>query len=143
MFSGDTRRAIQYFQIRENVAVMETKKKGIKTVLRQHKASWINWGTLQCNLHWIYEGRIGAENLCGTFNTTSIAAWLLEKGSVQLTRNQKTLTVSADNWIIILPGTHIQEFSADAEILSMRFDINWPDNRQLRGGPKNLYHRLS
>lgn len=110
---------------------MKTGKRGVTTILRQHEASWVNWGTLQCNLHWIYEGRIGNENLHGTFNTTSIAAWLLEKGTVRLTRNQQTQTVSPGNWIIILPGTHIQEFSADAEILSIRFDINWPDNRQL------------
>ncbi|XHR30990.1 MAG: helix-turn-helix transcriptional regulator [Chthoniobacteraceae bacterium] len=112
-------------------------------------ARYQDWMSLKTNLVWIYEGAIPA-NVAEPYNPKSrsrelpyilggggflfpeyCVAWLLLKGSVTVSYEGQILKATAGSWVIPRPGIRQQAFSADAEILSLRFQAQWPDGRAL------------
>lgn len=102
-----------------------------KAVVVNPQAAWVDWRTLHCNLHWVYEGGIDEEWKRGPFKSRFVGVWLIRKGSVQVTRNGVTTQAVTGDWVVLMPGKYQQEFAPDSEILSIRCDIGWPDGRQL------------
>lgn len=92
---------------------------------------WREWINLRTNLSWIYEGRVQPDYQRGNFSPDHMGAWLIKKGSALLRQEDKTVKAVAGDWLVPWPGFRYQEFSPDAEILSMRFRAVWPDNKPL------------
>jgi AraC-like DNA-binding protein len=92
---------------------------------------WRDWTNLQINLAWIYEGGVSSANRRGHFSPDHMGAWLMQKGTVTLRQNGQTTTARAGEWLVPWPGSRFQEFSEDAQILSVRFQAAWPDGKPL------------
>jgi AraC-like DNA-binding protein len=92
---------------------------------------WREWITLRANLSWIYEGRVPAANRRGNWWPDHMGAWLIRRGRALLRQEGKTVTARAGEWLVPWPGYRYQEFSDDAEILSVRFRAAWPDGKPL------------
>lgn len=92
---------------------------------------WREWTNLRTNLAWIYEGPVSEQNRRGHYNPDHMAAWLVERGQVTLKQQGKVTTARAGEWLVPWPGYRYQEFSADALILSVRFQAVWPDGKPL------------
>jgi AraC-like DNA-binding protein len=92
---------------------------------------WSEWMNLRTNLSWIYEGGVLPKHQRGNFSPDHMGAWLVKRGSVLLRQEDKTVKAVAGDWLVPWPGFRYQEFSADAEILSVRFRAAWPDNKPL------------
>ncbi len=92
---------------------------------------WREWVNLRTTLSWIYEGHVQPKFQRGSFSPDHMGAWLIKRGSVLLRQEDKTIEASAGDWLIPWPGFRYQEFSPDAEILSVRFRAAWPDNKPL------------
>lgn len=59
------------------------------------------------------------------------AAWLVRAGTVSVTTGRHEVAARAGEWIVPSRGRHRNRFSADAAILSVRFQAFWPDGRRL------------
>ena len=94
---------------------------------------WREWITLRANLSWIYAGRVPASNRRGHWWPDHMGAWLIRRGRVLLRQEGegKTVIARAGEWLVPWPGYRYQEFSDDAEILSVRFRAAWPDGKPL------------
>ncbi len=94
-------------------------------------ARYHDWMSLKTNLLWIYEGEV--PNVGGgiaLFPEASVA-WLLLKGEVEVSYKHQVLKATAGQWVIPRPGVRRQIFSPGAELLSVRFQAQWPDGRAL------------
>jgi AraC-like DNA-binding protein len=56
---------------------------------------------------------------------------LIRKGSVCVTSRKSKKEASVGQWVILNSGLHTQDFTDDAEILSLKFDLNWPSGEPL------------
>lgn len=92
---------------------------------------WREWINLRTNLSWIYEGPVPSKNQRGNYSPDHMGAWLIKQGTVLLRQETKTVVAKAGDWMIPWPGYRYQEFSRDAEILSVRFRAAWPDGKAL------------
>ncbi|HEX2862403.1 MAG TPA: AraC family transcriptional regulator [Lacunisphaera sp.] len=92
---------------------------------------WREWINLRTNLAWIYEGGVMPDFQRGNFSPDHMGAWLIKRGSALLRQENKTVRATAGDWLVPWPGFRYQEFSSDAEILSVRFRAVWPDNKPL------------
>lgn len=89
-----------------------------------------DWAHLKTELYWVYEGKVNVR-----FRTQrqdeykNHPAYLIRKGTLTVQTESGTVTGHAGDWV--LPGDTIvgREFSDDAEILSIRFAIDWPDGK--------------
>lgn len=83
-----------------------------------------NWNDLRAQLTWVYEGspRDGFPRYWGT----PTPAWLLRRGTVTLTFASHQEKYQSGFWIFPCMENGAQEFSHDAEILSVRFVAEWP-----------------
>ena len=97
-----------------------------------------NWHKLNCRLVWAYEGPVRAKFKVGAFRQEAVPAWLIRRGWVRMTFGRSTESCEAGNWYFPKAGTWRQEFSPDAEILSMRFIAQWPDTTSLFDRSKSL-----
>lgn len=91
-----------------------------------------NWLTLRPALIHIYEGPvplIGRD--AGYPAGGNHFAWLLEKGNVVVHRPEKTVSAARGDWLIVHPGARWQKFSPDARIISVQFQLKWPDGCNL------------
>ena len=89
------------------------------------------WSNLQLSLQWIYEGPVSSSGRRGSFHPDKMAAWLLRKGSVCVEHEGHRLQAGAGDWVIPWSGFRHQEFSPDAELLSVHFEAHWPDGKPL------------
>lgn len=92
---------------------------------------WREWLSLRTNLSWIYEGEVSPEYQRGHFSPDHMGAWLIKRGTAELRQEDRTVRAQAGEWLVPWPGYRYQEFSHDAEILSVRFRAAWPDNKPL------------
>jgi AraC-like DNA-binding protein len=100
-------------------------------VAQEPAVRWREWINLRTNLSWIYEGGVLPKFQRGNFSPDHMGAWLIKRGSVLLRQEGKTVNATAGEWLVPWPGFRYQEFSSDAEILSVRFRAAWPDNKPL------------
>jgi AraC-like DNA-binding protein len=88
-----------------------------------------DWTLLRPTLHWAYEGRPIRRQ--GTFKTPCLKAWLVEHGALSCTAAGRRIDVRAGTWVFLSPGVLDQAFSDDAAIVSLDFDVTWPDGSSL------------
>ncbi len=89
------------------------------------------WANLRLSLQWIYEGPVASSGRRGSFHPDNMAAWLLRKGSVRVEHEGRRLQARAGDWVVPWSGFRYQEFSPDAELLSVHFEAHWPDGKPL------------
>ncbi len=99
------------------------------------KSPLYRWASLRTELLWIYEGPIAARSTKEVVDHRSgYWVWLLRRGKVKIEMEGKTWEAKAGQWIVSPQGVTVQEFSADARILSVRFRCQWPTGENLFGG---------
>lgn len=90
------------------------------------------WHELHTKLIWAYQSEAppyasGPQRL-----TMHYACWCIVKGTVDLTWDGGAVQVGAGHWVQPSPDTgRTQQFSPGAELLSLRFEAEWPGGRPL------------
>ncbi len=102
-----------------------------------------NWHKLNCRLFWAYEGPVHSKFQHGAYRQEGIVAWLITRGSVRLTFSKSRETCSAGNWYFPKGEPWTQDFSPDAEILSLRFIAHWPDETALFDRSRSMQVRAT
>ncbi len=90
-----------------------------------------NWHKLNCRLFWAYGGPVQRKFQHGTYRQEGIVAWLIIRGSVELTFADSVERCEAGQWYFPKGEVWSQNFSPDAEIISLRFAAQWPDETPL------------
>lgn len=90
-----------------------------------------NWHKLNCRLFWAYEGPVRPKFQHGAYRQEGIVAWLINRGSVRLTFARSVERCEAGSWYFPKGEPWTQDFSPDAEILSLRFVAHWSDETPL------------
>ncbi len=94
-----------------------------------------DWGTLQSRLVWAYDGAVPPENRRSPTREGFLAAWWLRRGGVVLRKSGWTWRARAGEWMLLDAAGAWQEFSDDAEILSVSFRLEWPSGDALLREP--------
>ncbi len=94
-----------------------------------------DWTTLQARLVWAYEGPVLPTNRRAQTRGRYLSAWWLRRGQVTLRRGRESWHASAGQWLFTGPEQMRQEFSDDAEILSVNFRLEWPSGDALVRAP--------
>lgn len=94
-----------------------------------------DWTTLQARLVWAYEGAVLPINRRAQTRGRYLAAWWLRRGEVTLGRGRESWRAAAGEWLFTGPERMRQEFSEDAEILSVNFLLEWPSGDALVKSP--------
>lgn len=90
-----------------------------------------DWSLLQARLIWAYAGPVAPANRRRDTAGGALFAWRLRRGSVRLRIGRRTMHVGAGEWLLGGPRPHAQEFSDDAEIVSVNFRLQWPSGDAL------------
>ncbi|WP_269541100.1 helix-turn-helix domain-containing protein [Cerasicoccus fimbriatus] len=83
-----------------------------------------NWRELNSHLIWVYRGR--PIRSVGRFDAKQLSAWLIMRGTLSIGEKIPE-TIGSGNWVFASHKNVSREFSDDAEILSVKFDMQWPD----------------
>lgn len=90
------------------------------------------WDRLRRQLVWIRRAVIDTSNRNMTYQPQGrIAAWRLIRGRADFRLSSGRCRVKAGQWIFPGTGTGVRNFSADAEIISVRFHVQWPGGESL------------
>jgi hypothetical protein len=90
---------------------------------------------MRTELLWVYQGPIAAGKQKEVQDhSQGYWVWLLSKGSVRLQMGSKTWKAVAGQWVVSPQGRTLQEFSDDAQILSIHFRCQWPTGDNLFSG---------
>lgn len=90
-----------------------------------------DWAHLKTELYWIYEGVVQPE-----FRSLNHAdfigrpAYYLKQGELFVETETGQATAHAGQWIIPSERMTYRRFSDDADIISLRFAVDWPDGQQ-------------
>lgn len=90
-----------------------------------------NWFDFRTQLTWIYDGPPGKKYQKNEYLSQPQAAWLIRKGTVTLTLGGTRERYRAGYWVFPRDKQGYQEFSPDAQILSIRFVAEWPTGEPL------------
>lgn len=89
------------------------------------------WGQLHVSLQWVYRGKV-PEGGRGDFSgICGGAAWYILRGEAWLRHRGAETRARAGEWLFPLVEPHYRSFSRDAEIISLRFYMEWPDGQPL------------
>ncbi|WP_269523069.1 helix-turn-helix domain-containing protein [Coraliomargarita parva] len=87
-----------------------------------------NWHDLTSYLIWIYKGK--PVRIRGRYENQYLSAWLILRGHLHFGQNPAQ-PVNAGNWVFLPVGQESHVFSKDAEIISVKFTLKWPDGQML------------
>ncbi|MBL9204100.1 MAG: helix-turn-helix transcriptional regulator [Opitutaceae bacterium] len=94
-------------------------------------APFQDWGCLHISLVWAYEGLVRPEGRHLTLEDSYIRCWLIRKGRVMVTAHGEKREAGVGQWVILNGGRHTQDFTDDARILSVKFQLTWPNGESL------------
>lgn len=98
-----------------------------------------NWHQLICRLYWAYEGPVEPRFQHGAYQKDlGMVAWLIIRGHTTLTFGRNRERCDAGHWFFPKGETWSQDFSDDAEIISLRFAAHWPDETTLFDRSRSL-----
>ena len=96
------------------------------------KARLEDWLSLRPAIVHVYEGAVAPTGRDARIPAGgNHFAWLLEKGSVTVIQNGRTVVADEGQWLIAYPGERQQKFSRGARIISLQFQARWPDGCNL------------
>jgi len=87
-----------------------------------------HWRELDAHLVWIYEGR--PIRMSGRFEHQYLSAWLITRGSLEI-EGPSPRRVEAGHWVFGPHQNFGRVFSSDAEIVSIKFALRWPNGTML------------
>jgi len=93
----------------------------------------VDWNRLRAEFTWIHEGPPNAEFQECVRYPLGQAAILIRKGGLAVETRKGSLCAHPGQWIVTPYGTHIQQCSAETELLSVHFQLKWS------GGPPFFY----
>jgi len=94
-------------------------------------------------LAWVYTGFPSNGYREWSYDSKPQTAWLIRKGSVTLKFSLENETYGAGQWVFPKTEDGTQEFSEDAEILSVRFIAEWPTGELLFDRSKSYSRAMS
>ncbi len=97
----------------------------------QNELRAMDWGQLHFSVHWVYRGQVPAEGRGQFSGACGLSAWCLLRGTGHVRQGDIQTTARKGDWLFPNRGPHCRDFSPDAEILSLRFHIEWPDGQSL------------
>lgn len=89
-----------------------------------------DWSCLRHHLVLAYDDAVPESAKNGRFENDHEACWLLRRGSVRLFSGGRSVTAKAGEWVFVGRALRRQVFSDDARVLSLHFQLAWPE-----GGP--------
>lgn len=96
------------------------------------KVTMHDWSTMRIELLWAYSGPVSSDVLnLNVDHSYGYWLWFIKKGEVELKTNDSTLNAQKGQWIICPTGSTRQQFSTNAEILSIHFLSHWPTGENL------------
>jgi AraC-like DNA-binding protein len=99
--------------------------------LAREDAPFQDWGCLHISLVWVYEGLVRPEGRHLTLEDQYIRCWLIRQGRASVTAHGERREAGPGQWMILTGGRHTQEFTDDARILSVKFQLTWPSGESL------------
>jgi len=97
-----------------------------------------DWASLQYQLLWAYEGPVPKIALEGSYTDMATSCWLVRSGEVTLRTGGRKVTAGPGDWVFVASPTRHQTFTADAEILSLHFELSWPGGESVIDRSENL-----
>ena len=89
-----------------------------------------DWARLRTEFFWAYEGKIEARYRDTQSHHAGCSALLIMKGTLRVETEHGSVTANPGEWVFPREGRRLQQFSADARVLSLHFNMHWPG-----GGP--------
>ncbi len=91
------------------------------------------WDGLQFRMLIMYDAKVTWKGSAASFTGPDYTIWLIRKGRVAITPvSGNRIVARAGCWVLIPPGfRRHQQFTDNAEILSIHFMAGWPDGRHL------------
>lgn len=90
-----------------------------------------DWSSLHARLLWCYEGTVEPAHRAGPARGRHLTAWAIHSGQVTVTSRGRSLVAHVGEWIFCGPDPRVQEFTADARLLSINFTLEWPSGDSL------------
>ena len=91
-----------------------------------------HWRDLHRSLIWVYQGEVPESGRHRRINKAEIDSWFMLKGSVETITDGEVRVAHAGQWLFPSCGRlRQQNFSEDAEIVSICFHAHWPNGRPL------------
>jgi len=91
----------------------------------------MDWGQLHFSIQWVYRGKVSDHGRGHFPGGCGVAAWYILRGEGLVRHGDCEKRAPKGNWLFPNRGEHYRDFSKDAEILSLRFYIEWPDGQPL------------
>lgn len=91
----------------------------------------LDWDRMRMKLIWAYEGPPAERDFAGV-EFQACTVWLILKGHViAVSPTQGRIQVRAGHWLFPVMDKNEHHFSRDAQIISMRVLVNWPNHQML------------
>ncbi len=88
-----------------------------------------DWSSLHADLAFIYEGSVPRDYVQSRFTPQFLGAWLIRRGTAEVEQHGQKVVAGPGDWVILRQVEGTQKFSGDAQILSIRFQAEWPDRK--------------
>lgn len=92
----------------------------------ENRRRFQDWASVRYGLMWAYEGVVHPTAMRGEWTQSEPSCWLIRKGQVTVNAGERRVKASEGQWVFVAFPTRTQEFSKDAEILSVHFHFSWP-----------------
>ncbi len=89
------------------------------------------WGQLHTSIQWVYRGKVSEDGRGRFTGNCGVAAWYFLRGTGLVRDDGGATQARRGDWLFPAMGPHERDFSRDAEILSLRFYMEWPDGQPL------------
>jgi len=111
--------------------VLTAKAKPLAPVIPDHELKVRDWRQLHFSIQWIYRGKVSDQGRGHFSGSCGLSAWYIQRGEGLVRHGEVEKRARKGDWLFPNRGTHFRDFSKDAEILSLRFYIEWPDGQPL------------
>ncbi|MBC8039088.1 MAG: helix-turn-helix transcriptional regulator [Opitutaceae bacterium] len=95
------------------------------------RLSLAEWASLQTSLVWAHQGPVEPQWRQGRIHSPHLTAWLVRRGSVSVQMGSERWKAGVGDWFFPPEGDRWQEFSDDADIISIRYKASWPTGESL------------
>lgn len=90
-----------------------------------------DWSSLHARLLWCYQGAVAPSNRRELTLGRRLTAWWMQAGSVTVASRRQSVTAGAGEWLFCGPEPWEQSFTAQARLLSLNFQLEWPSGDSL------------
>lgn len=95
------------------------------------KVRMADWAHLKSEFDWVYEGDVAEPYRKTRSHHPGQSALLIVKGTLLVETERGSAVAKKNHWVFPRQGERLQEFSSDARILSLHFNLSWPGGEPL------------